>query len=109
MVSRIAISTQSLLAQGFGINAVGLCITGASAAIPAVQNLPPAFGWIAMFAAFALLFVINATRANEPLSLLLFYVFTFLEGVFLAPLIGYYLHTGGGSVVVNAALTTGLG
>jgi modulator of FtsH protease len=55
------------------------------------------------------LIAINATRANEALSLLLYYVFTFCMGVGIAPVVGQYIHAFGPDVVVNAALTTGLG
>ena len=39
----------------------------------------------------------------------LFYAFTFLEGIGIAPVIGQYVRAFGPDVVVNAALTTGLG
>ena len=62
-----------------------------------------------MIGGFVLLISMNATRRNEALSLLLFYAFTFLMGVGLAPVIGQYVHAFGPDIVVNAALTTGLG
>ena len=64
---------------------------------------------IAMIVGFVILFAIFKTRANEALSLTLFYVFAFCEGVGIAPVIGQYLRSVGSGVVVNAALTTGLG
>ena len=42
--------------------------------------------------------MINKTRENEALSLILFYSFTFLEGVGLAPVIGNYIHAVGPDV-----------
>jgi modulator of FtsH protease len=102
-----AMPAQSMLAQVLGITAVGLCITGTAAYfLPGVG-----FGMaaLAMIAGFILLFVINATRANEGLSLVLFYVFALLEGVGIAPVIGHYLRIGASDVVFNAAITTGLG
>jgi len=102
-----SIPTQSMLAQVLSITALGLCVTAGSAWI--FQGLPYGFGLGAMVVGFILLFVINATRNNEALSLALFYAFTFLEGVGIAPVIGQYLRAFGPEVVVNAALTTGLG
>jgi FtsH-binding integral membrane protein len=102
-----AIPTQSLLAQVLGITALGLCITGGAAYF--FQGVGSGVGLIAMIVGFILLFVINATRANEGLSLLLFYVFAFLEGIGIAPVINHYVRYVGSDVVFNAALTTGLG
>jgi modulator of FtsH protease len=102
-----AVSTKSLLAQVLGITALGLCLTALAAWV--FQGLPPGVGLIAMIAGFILLLAINATRRNEALSLLLFYAFTFLWGIGIAPVIGQYVRTFGPDVVVNAALTTGLG
>lgn len=102
-----AIPTRSLLAQVLGITALGLCITALAAWL--FQDLAPGVGLVAMIVGFILLITINATRANEALSLLLFYAFTFCEGVGIAPVIGQYVRAFGPDVVVNAALTTGLG
>lgn len=102
-----SIPTQSLLAQVLGITALGLCMTALAAWL--CQGIAPGLGLIAMIGGFILLISINATRRNEGLSLLLFYAFTFLEGVGIAPVIGQYVRAMGPGVVVDAALTTGLG
>ncbi|MBV8067446.1 MAG: Bax inhibitor-1 family protein [Candidatus Eremiobacteraeota bacterium] len=102
-----AVPTQSLLAQVLGITALGLCVTALAAWL--FQGISPGLGLIAMLAGFILLISINATRRNEALSLLLFYAFTFLEGVGIAPVIGQYVRAFGPDVVFDAALTTGLG
>jgi modulator of FtsH protease len=102
-----AVPTQSLLAQVLGITALGLCITALAAWL--LQGVAPGVGLVAMIVGFILLISINATRRNELLSLVLFYAFTFCEGVGIAPVIGQYVRTLGPDVVVNAALTTGLG
>jgi modulator of FtsH protease len=102
-----AIPTQALLGQVLGITALGLCITAGAAYL--FQNAATGFGLVAMIVGFILLFAINATRANAALSLGLFYAFTFLEGIGIAPVVGHYLRYVGSDVVVNAALTTGLG
>jgi FtsH-binding integral membrane protein len=101
------VPTQSLLAQVLGITALGLCVTALAAWI--FQGVSPGIGLIAMIVGFILLITINATRRNEALSLLLFYAFTFLEGIGIAPVVSQYARAFGPEVVVNAALTTGLG
>jgi len=105
-----AIPVQSLLAQVLGITAIGLLVTAIAAYL--LQNvLTPGslIGWGAFTVGFILLFAIHAVRNNEPLALLLYYVFTFLMGVWIAPVIGTYIRTIGPGVVVEAAVTTGLG
>jgi FtsH-binding integral membrane protein len=103
-----AVPTQSLLAQVLGITALGLCVTAVAAWL--TQGIvTPGLGLIAMIGGFILLISINATRRNEALSLVLFYAFTFTMGIGLAPVIGQYVRAFGPDVVVNAALTTGLG
>ncbi len=101
----VAVSTQSLLGQVLGITALGMCIT--ALAVYLFPNAP--FSWLAFIGSFALIIAMNFTRANPGLSLVLFYAFTFLEGIFIAPIVTYYAHTAGNMVVFNAALTTGLG
>lgn len=102
-----AVPTHSLLAQVLGITALGLCITALAAWL--FQNLAPGIGLMAMIVGLILLFSIYAVRRNEGLSLLLFYGFTFCEGVGIAPVVGQYARAFGPGIVVNAALTTGLG
>jgi modulator of FtsH protease len=102
-----AVPARSMLAQVLGITALGLCISGLAAWL--FQDLPYGLGLVAMIVGFILLLTMNATRRNEPLSLVLFYAFTFCEGVGIAPVIGQYVRAFGPDVVVNAALTTGLG
>jgi len=102
-----AVSTQSLLAQVLGITALGLCITALAAYL--FQNVAPGLGLGAMLLGFILLLAINAVRQNAALSLMLFYAFTFLQGIGIAPVVHQYVYAFGPGVVVNAALTTGLG
>jgi FtsH-binding integral membrane protein len=102
-----AAPTRSLLGQVLGLTAVGLALTATSAWL--FQDAPYGFGLIAMIVGFVLLFVINRVRENETLALILFYGFTFLWGIGLAPTIGHYNHTVGPDVIVNAAVTTGMG
>ncbi len=101
-------STSTLLSQVLGITGLGLCITALASYL--FRDMAPSFlTFGALIGGFVLLFAIGRMQANEPVALLLFYTFTFLEGIGIAPTIAYYAHIDGPSVVVNAALTTGLG
>jgi modulator of FtsH protease len=102
-----AIPVQNLLGQVLGITALGLLITAGAAYL--FPGVPYGIALGALIVGFLVLFAINATRANEALSLTLFYVFAFLEGIGLAPTIAHYVQTVGSGVVVEAASTTGLG
>jgi modulator of FtsH protease len=101
----VAAKPQTQLGQVLGITAVGMAVT--ALAVYLIPNAP--FSWLGWVGSFILIFVMRAVRQNAPLSLLLFYVFTFLQGIFIAPIVGYYAHTAGNQVVYNAALTTALG
>ena len=102
-----AIPVQRLLGTVLGITALGLLMTAGTAYL--AQGVSHGVGLIALIAGFAVLLAINATRANEALSLTLFYAFAALEGVGLAPTIHYYAAAVGPQVIVDAATTTGLG
>ncbi|HEY8297647.1 MAG TPA: Bax inhibitor-1 family protein [Candidatus Baltobacteraceae bacterium] len=103
-----AIPVQTLLGQVLGITGLGLVVTAVAAYLfQGYGNF--GLGLIAMLIGFGLLFAINGTRANGALSLMLFYAFTFLEGIGIAPVIGHYLRAIGPEVVTQAAATTGIG
>lgn len=102
-----SISAASLLGQVLGISGIGFLITavGAYAGLP----LPHGAALAALLVGFGFLIAINRTHANPALSLLLFYSFTLLEGIGLAPTIGFYAGRFGPGLVIDAASTTGLG
>ncbi|HEY0396023.1 MAG TPA: Bax inhibitor-1 family protein [Candidatus Elarobacter sp.] len=102
-----AVGTSALLGQVLGITGVGFLITACAAYL--FRGLSPGAGLIAFFGGLILLFVMGAVRNNPQVALLLFYAFTFLEGMGLAPTISRYVALVGGDVVVEAAATTGFG
>ena len=101
------VSNAALLGQVLGITGVGFLVTAIAAYL--FRDISPGTGLLALIAGFILLFVMQAVRNNAQVALLLFYLFTFLEGIGLAPTIARYVNTVGPDVVVNAAATTGLG
>jgi FtsH-binding integral membrane protein len=102
-----AIPTHALLAQVLGISALGFCLTGLAAWL--FPGISYGAGLVAMLAGFGLLIGCQLARRNEALSLVLFYAFTFCEGLGIAPVITAYNQNVGSGVVMDAALTTGLG
>lgn len=104
-------SSSALLGQVLGITSAGFLITSVAVylANAVFGGVSSTVGLVALIGGFVLLFAINGTRANEGLSLLLFYAFTFLEGIGLTPVISMYIRTIGPNVVFEAALTTGVG
>lgn len=104
-----ALPVQSLLAQVLGLTAAGLLVTAVSAHLFAALAAGSAVGWLAFGAGFLLLFGIHAVRQNEAMALLLYYLFTFLMGVWIGPVVGMYVRSVGPSVVTQAATTTALG
>jgi modulator of FtsH protease len=102
-----AVSSVGLLGQVLGLTGVAFLITAATAYF--VPNPPFGFSIGAMIAGFILIFAINGTRANAQLSMLLFYAFAALQGIWIAPVITHYVASLGSGVVFEAAATTGLG
>jgi modulator of FtsH protease len=104
-----AVSTAGLLGAVLGITGIGFAITAFFAYVGEVMNVPRGVGFIAMIVGFVLLFVMQAARRNQRTALMLFYAFTALWGIGLAPTIGAYVAALGPGVVVDAAATTALG
>lgn len=102
-----AVNSAGLLGQVLGITGVGFLITAVGAYL--FRGVSPGGGLLAFVVGFILLFVMQAVRNNPQVALLLFYAFTFLEGIGLAPTIARYVQVVGPAVVVDAAATTGLG
>ena len=61
--------------------------------------------WIVALAGLAVLFILNFAIQKPGLNLFLLYLFTFLEGMAISPIIGYYLHTNS-SILGEAFLIT---
>jgi len=102
-----AISTAGLLGQVLGITGIGFIITAIAAYV--FRGVSPAVGLGAMLIGLVLLFAMSGVRRQPQTALLMFYAFTFLEGIGLAPVIAQYVTRIGPEVVVDAAATTGLG
>jgi FtsH-binding integral membrane protein len=102
-----AASAPAMLGQVLGLTAVGFMLTAVGAYL--FPNLPSLFGIIAMLVGFGLIFAMQAAIRNPPVALVLFYVFTFVEGIGIAPVIANYARLDGTGVIIDAATATGLG
>jgi modulator of FtsH protease len=102
-----AANAPALLGQVLGITAVGFLITALASYL--FRGVPYGVGLGASLVGLLLLFAISGARANPAVGLLLFYAFTFAEGIGIAPIISRYVALDGNGVVVDAATTTGLG
>jgi FtsH-binding integral membrane protein len=102
-------ATASLLSKVLWITTLGFIFTalGAYLAPPALYGL----GIFGLLLNLGLIFGIQAASRRAPgLALFLFYGFTMLMGLEIAPLLRMYLHAAGGqNVVFESALTTALG
>src|SRR6266581_2581700 len=62
--------------------------------------------WIVAIGGFIVLIALNFAINKPGWNMFLLYLFTFLEGLALAPLIGLYLGAGAGSILAEAFLLT---
>jgi modulator of FtsH protease len=102
-------STGSMLGQVLGYTGIGFLVTAVATYLTGSLALPQGISLGAMLVGFVLLFAISGTRANPGLSLGLFYLFTFCEGIGIGPVVTAYARLDGPAVVLEAAATTGLG
>jgi modulator of FtsH protease len=101
-----AVNVPGLLGQVLSITGIGFLLTALAAYL--FRDVSPMFGLVAFGIAFILIFVMHGVRTNPQTALLVFYAFTFLEGIGLAPTIARYLAISP-EIVVNAAGTTAFG
>ncbi|MGI4758908.1 MAG: Bax inhibitor-1/YccA family protein [Janthinobacterium lividum] len=97
--------TAPLLAKVLGITALGFFVTAFGVATAPMWSMVPG-----LIAVFILIFAINgARRKSEGVALGLFLALAYFMGWEIAPIIGMYLRGFGAPLVLNAALTTGVG
>ena len=106
------VQTSSLVGKVMGLLAFAFLFACAGTFVGffVVQSI--AMYWIIALAGLAVLFILNFAIQVQGLNLFLLYLFTFLEGMSLSPLIGYYLATGsnilGEAFLITAITTFGL-
>src|SRR5947209_5741903 len=103
------VQTSSLISKVMGLLAFSFLFACAGTFIGffVVQSLTTY--WIIAIAGLAVLFILNFAIQVQGLNLFLLYLFTFLEGMSLSPLIGSYLVSSGnilGEAFLITAITT---
>lgn len=98
--------TASLLAKVLGITALGFFATAIGVGTAPAWSMMPG-----LIAVLALIFAISGARkaANPTVTLGLFLALAYFMGWEIAPIIGRYIRSFGAGLVLQAALTTGLG
>ncbi len=79
---------------------------GAYVALPYAPVIAKFHWFIFGFVILMAMFGFRAVRHSNALSLVALFVFTFVMGAWLAPMISMFVHTGRGNVVGNAFLST---
>jgi FtsH-binding integral membrane protein len=106
------VQTSSLIGKVMGLLAFSFLFACAGTFIGFFVVHSLAVYWIIALAGLAVLFILNFTIQVQGLNLFLLYLFTFLEGMSLSPLIGYYLASGsnilGEAFLITAITTFGL-
>lgn len=64
------------------------------------------FQWLFIIAEFAMIIGLNFTKQNRSLSLVMLFAFTFISGLTIAPLVGFYIAASAANIVTNAFLLT---
>ncbi|MGI4831137.1 MAG: Bax inhibitor-1/YccA family protein [Janthinobacterium lividum] len=97
--------TAGLLSKVLAITSFGFLVTAAGVATSPAWGMMPG-----MLIVFALVLAISfARKASPTLALGMFWVLTYFMGWEIGPIIHNYIRTVGSQVVLNAAITTGVG
>jgi FtsH-binding integral membrane protein len=106
------VQTSSLIGKVMGLLAFSFLFACAGTFIGFFVVHSLAMYWIIAIAGLVVLFILNFAIQVQGLNLFLLYLFTFLEGMSLSPLIGYYLASGsnilGEAFLITAITTFGL-
>ncbi len=103
-------STAGLLSQVLWSTTLGFLLTAFGVRV-APETLGGASWFLIVIVNFAMIFAISAAaRRSTALGLTLFYIYTFMMGIQVSPIVNSYLHLANGQAIVfNAALTTAIG
>ncbi|MHB8599882.1 MAG: Bax inhibitor-1/YccA family protein [Ktedonobacteraceae bacterium] len=104
------VGTQSsgLIGKVMGLLAVSFLFALLGTLVGSVLGIGIGGYFIIVIAGFIVLFALHAAIQKPGLNLFLLYLFTFLEGMALSPIIGYYLATGNSAILAEAFSLTAL-
>ncbi len=98
----------SLISKVMGLLAFSFLFAFIGTFVGLAINLSFSGYWIVAIGGFIVLFILNFAINKPGLNLFLLYLFTFLEGLALSPLIGLYLGAGYGNILGEAFLITAI-
>ena len=97
------LATNKVLRNTYGLLAMTLLFSAATAGLAMVMNLPPFNPFVTLIGYFGLLFA-TSRFANSGLGLLFVFLLTGFMGLTLGPILNLYLATANGSQLVMTAL-----
>ncbi len=110
-IARTGAERATLVRRTYSLVFVSILFTVAGAMFalsqPAVLNAVAAHPWISMLATFAPLFLAMRARDAFPANIALVLLFTFAEGVFIAPILYVYGQQQPGLITQAAVMTIG--
>lgn len=105
--------TSGLMSKVMGLLAFSFLFAALGTFVGFFLNIGPGTYWIIAIAGLVVLIILQFVIQRPGLNLFLLYLFTFLEGMSLAPLIGYYLTYAsnilGEAFLITAVSAFGLG
>ncbi len=102
------VQSSSLIGKVMGLLAFSFLFAtvGAVAGFFVFAHAAPSTFFVVAIAGLVVLFALNFLIQKPGINLFLLYLFTFLEGMSLAPLLSYYLVNGGGILAEAFIITT---
>ena len=98
--------TSSLISKVMGLLAFGFLFAFIGTFVGLAIGLGFTGYWVVAIAGIAVLFILNFAINKPGWNLFLLYLFTFLEGMALSPIINIYLGSGNGYILSEAFLIT---
>ncbi len=104
------VGTQSsgLIGKVMGLLAVSFLFALLGTLVGSVLGIGIGGYFIIVIAGFIVLFALHAAIQKPGLNLFLLYLFTFLEGMALSPIVGYYLASGQSAILAEAFSLTAI-
>jgi FtsH-binding integral membrane protein len=100
--------TSGLISKVMGLLAISFLFAFAGAALGPFVLINPGTYWIVAIAGLVVLIILQFAIQKPGLNLFLLYLFTFIEGLAISPIISYYLNTGNSNILAEAFLITAI-
>jgi len=100
--------TSSLIGKVMGLLAVSFLFALLGTIVGGVLQIGIGAYFVIVIAGFIVLIALQFAIQKPGLNLFLLYLFTFLEGMALSPIVGYYLATGNSTILAEAFSLTAI-